>query len=265
MASRLLSTLGQALLYVQAHAFRVLAIATEEDSATYAAWPTLTSGSGAPSEAQPDGSVYLRTVGTINTTFYVRVSSAWVAIVGTDAEIAALAGLTSAADRVPYFTGSGTAALATFNALGRSLVGAASEAAARSALALDTLDNAVFAQVTAAFVGNLTGNVTGNVVGNVTGNATGSSGSCTGNAATATTASAIAAASVYQSAEQTGTGSEQIFAHGLVTTPGVIWATLTELPVALGAGADIAYGAPSTTELRITVTSGIKYRLYAIK
>jgi hypothetical protein len=42
--------------------------------------PTITSGSAAPSAAEPNGSLYLRSGGAADTTLYSRVSGAWVAI-----------------------------------------------------------------------------------------------------------------------------------------------------------------------------------------
>lgn len=40
--------------------------------------PTITSGSGAPSASEPNGSIYLRTDGSTSTTLYVRISGSWV-------------------------------------------------------------------------------------------------------------------------------------------------------------------------------------------
>jgi hypothetical protein len=74
-----------------------------------------------------------------NGTGVISTAAAGTDYQGVDAELTSIAGLTSAANKLPYYTGSGTAALADFTAAGRSIAGAADAAAQRTALSLGTI------------------------------------------------------------------------------------------------------------------------------
>jgi len=103
-----------------------------------------------------------------------------------DAELSALAGLTSAANAIPYFTGSGTAGVISSSADMVSLLGSADYATARTNLGLGTLatqnadainatggnvtgltnlgaSNATLTNLTVSGVANVTGSLTANV------------------------------------------------------------------------------------------------------
>lgn len=75
---------------------------------------------------------------------------------------------------------------------------------------------------------------------------------------------------IFESAEITGDGTEQSTAHGLVDadfvarTPLVVWTEITEIGTALAGPLTIVKGTHDATNVKVTASTGIKYKVFAI-
>ena len=127
------------------------------DIALYAplASPAFTGTPTAPTQTAGNNTTRLAT-----TAFVTSALAALPAYQPLDGELTALAGLASAADRLPYFTGAGAAALTTFSAFMRTLLDDADAPAARATLLLGTMAVANTADYVPKAGGAYTGFVT---------------------------------------------------------------------------------------------------------
>ena len=233
--------------------------------------PGILAGSGAPgSEVYPAGAAYLR-IDSIGL-YLTDGAGTWTALsTGTlTAALTALGGLTPAADRLGYFTGATTAALATLTAFGRSLIAAVDAAAARTVLGVVPGTDV---QAQDAGLASLTAADAAAGLPYVTAANTWASAPLTA-AGRAILDDADAAAQRttlgvkwWLSTEQTGTGADQTVAHSAGPFPSVLI-----IPTAGHDGAGAAgdkmptttFTSADVTDVHVTVSAGAKFKLFAI-
>jgi hypothetical protein len=66
---------------------------------------------------------------------------------------------------------------------------------------------------------------------------------------------------IFVSTEQTGSGSEQSVAHGLGATPTKVIVAVTEFGGSTAV--DVAEGTHDGTNCKVTISSGVKYKIWA--
>jgi hypothetical protein len=128
--------------------FKTIAVAGQSDVVADSSTDTLTIVPGTGITITTNANTDAITLGVTSSTYQPL-----------DSELTALAGLTSAADSLPYFTGSGTASLATFTTFGRSLIDDVDAAAARTTLGLGTMATAATTSYAALVGAVFTGDV----------------------------------------------------------------------------------------------------------
>jgi hypothetical protein len=75
----------------------------------------------------------------------------------------------------------------------------------------------------------------------------------------------LSGTTVFLSTEQTGTGALQNVAHGFGTTPVLAFAIPSILSNGLANGFNVNYGAHDSTNVKVTVNTGEKYKVVAFK